>query len=92
MPPRFPAQRDPAGRLIRPVRRPVRPESGAGQRRPDVLRPVLALAVVILLALVAVAGINGYLAYRDSTGPRSACEATGGLWSTDLQACLRGPR
>ena len=82
MPPRVPRPRDPEGRLILPARRP----------RMSVAGKLLYAFGIVLLALIAVAVYNNYRVYRETTGPRYDCEMSGGLYSSDLHACLRMPR
>ena len=79
MPPRVPRPRDPEGRLIRPARRP----------RLSVAGKLLCLMAVLAVVFLAVAAYNNHQA---TTGPRVDCELSGGLYSSDLHACLRMPQ
>ena len=85
MPPRVPRPRDPEGRLIRP-------SLPARKPRTTVAAKILYAFGIVLLALIAVAVYNNYRVYRETTGPRYDCEMSGGLYSSDLHACLRMPR
>ena len=79
MPPRVPRPRDPEGRLILPARRP----------RMSVAGKLLCLMAVLAVVFLAVAAYNNHQA---TTGPRVDCELSGGLYSSDLHACLRMPQ
>ena len=85
MPPRVPRPRDPEGRLIRP-------SLPARKPRTSVAAKILYAFGIVLLALIVVAVYNNYRVYRETTGPRYDCELSGGLYSSDLHACLRMPR
>ena len=82
MPPRVPRPRDPEGRLIRPALPARRP-------RMSVAGKLLCLMAVLAVVFLAVAAYNNHQA---TTGPRVDCELSGGLYSSDLHACLRMPQ